>query len=76
MILPSRANTKFAESNVALLVTTNQSSGVEITYYVGPYLAYLAGKDWQYNNNDDPNWKVIESNNITIKGTTFSGVRK
>lgn len=61
---------------MALLVTTNQSSGVEITYYVGSYMAYLAGMDWQRNNNDDPNWKVIDSNNITINGNTFSGVRK
>lgn len=61
---------------MALLVTTTQSSGVEITYYLDPYMAYLAGKDWQYNNNNDPTWRVIESDNITINGTTFSGVRK
>lgn len=61
---------------MALLVTTNQSSGVEVTYYLDPYMAYFAGKDWQCNNNDDPNWKVIDSDNITINGTTFSGVRK
>lgn len=44
---------------MALLVTTTQSSGVEITYYLDPYMAYLAGKDWQYNNNNDPTWRVI-----------------
>lgn len=60
---------------MALLVTTNQYSGVQITYFIDPYMAMFAGKDWQRENNDDPNWKVVASDTITINGVEMSGKR-
>jgi len=35
----------------------------------------FAGKDWQRENNDNPNWQLVNSDNITINGVAISGVR-
>jgi hypothetical protein len=60
---------------MALLVTIDRTKGVEITTYLDPYMAMFAGKDWQRENNDNPNWHIVDSDNVTINGNTTKVVR-
>lgn len=60
---------------MALLVTMNKSKGVSITYFLDPYMAMFAGKDWQRENEDNPNWQIVDMDSITINGVEMSGKR-
>lgn len=60
---------------MALLVTVDSDKGVTITTFLDPYMAMFAGKDWQRENNDNPNWHIVNSDIVNINGAITKVVR-